>query len=42
MMTLQYPHVKIVVLIHDTLTPDVEEALLHIADQPPYIIQIPE
>ena len=31
MMTLQYPHVKIVVLIHDTLTPDVEEALLHIA-----------
>lgn len=32
MMTLQYPHVKIVVLIHDTLTPDVEESLLHIAD----------
>jgi len=32
MMTLQYPHVKIVVLIHDTLTPDVEEVLLHIAD----------
>lgn len=32
MMTLQYPHVKIVVLIHDTLTPDVEEALLHIAN----------
>ena len=31
MMTLQYPHVKIVVLIHDTLTPDVEESLLHIA-----------
>ncbi|MBO6170322.1 MAG: hypothetical protein J6O51_10205 [Bacteroidales bacterium] len=32
MMTLQYPHVKIIVLIHDTLTPDVEESLLHIAD----------
>ena len=32
MATLQYPHVKIVVLIHDTLTPDVEESLLHIAD----------
>lgn len=32
MMSLQYPHVKIVVLIHDTLTPDVEESLLHIAD----------
>ena len=32
MMTLQYPHVKIVVLIHDTLTPDVEEALIHIAN----------
>ena len=31
MMTLQYPHVKIIVLIHDTLTPDVEESLLHIA-----------
>ena len=31
MMTLQYPYVKIVVLIHDTLTPDVEEAMLHIA-----------
>ena len=32
MMTLQYPYVKIIVLIHDTLTPDVEESLLHIAD----------
>ncbi len=32
MISLQYPHVKIVVLIHDTLTPDVEESLLHIAD----------
>lgn len=32
MMTLQYPHVKIIVLIHDTLTPDVEESLIHIAD----------
>lgn len=32
MMTLQYPKVKIIVLIHDTLTPDVEESLLHIAD----------
>lgn len=31
MISLQYPHVKIVVLIHDTLTPDVEESLLHIA-----------
>ncbi|MBR6002081.1 MAG: hypothetical protein IK045_04380 [Bacteroidales bacterium] len=31
MITLQYPYVKIVVLIHDTLTPDVEESLLHIA-----------
>ena len=31
MISLQYPHVKIVVIIHDTLTPDVEEALLHIA-----------
>lgn len=32
MISLQYPHVKIVVIIHDTLTPDVEEVLLHIAD----------
>ena len=32
MISLQYPHAKIVVLIHDTLTPDVEESLLHIAD----------
>ena len=32
MLSLQYPHVKIVVIIHDTLTPDVEESLLHIAD----------
>lgn len=32
MMSTQYPHVKIIVLIHDTLTPDVEESLLHIAD----------
>lgn len=32
MISLQYPHVKIIVLIHDTLTPDVEESLLHIAD----------
>ena len=32
MIILQYPHVKIIVLIHDTLTPDVEESLLHIAD----------
>ena len=31
MMSIQYPHVKIIVLIHDTLTPDVEESLLHIA-----------
>ena len=32
MMTIQYPNVKIVVLIHDTLTPDLEEAMLHIAE----------
>lgn len=32
MITLQYPHCKIVVLIHDTLTPDVEESLIHIAN----------
>lgn len=32
MMTLQYPYVKIIVLIHDTLTPDLEEAMLHIAE----------
>ena len=31
MISIQYPHAKIVVIIHDTLTPDVEEALLHIA-----------
>ena len=31
MMMLQYPRVKIVVLIHDTLTPDLEESMLHIA-----------
>ena len=32
MISLQYPYVKIIIIIHDTLTPDVEEVLLHIAD----------